>query len=580
VTGRTRRATGPTVRRVVVVATALALASGITVSCSDQAAVPPVDPSEPANSSIATERSNAADSTSEPARAASDESVSSDDLVSSGSDADGIVIDTAGATVPFDRRLLGTNAPAWISPDRMADPVFRQQLVDMGTTVLRMPGGSWSNSYDWLACENADATKCSATWAATPSDYVQLLAATGIEGMWTVSFSGTAEEAAALVAFFNGDVDDERPIGTDKQGTDWGTVGKWARLRAEHGSPEPQRVDLWEVGNEIYGAVQSAGEACAPWGWEDVWTCDPADYVNGDDEHDGFVQFREAMLAVDPDIEVGAVGIGGAQEEWSAWGDTVIEQTPGEMDFYVVHSYGFDQAPDPQEVLRRPSELWSSALGDARDTLAEHNPDAAVPIAITEYNLFSFADGDTDGLMAEAVNALFIADTIGQMAVQGASMANQWNLVNGLTASGSDYGIFEPDRNEPNPQFYALALWSRFGDEMVPVESEFDASDTLAVYAGRHDDGTVSLLTINKTSQPIESPVLLGGSTGSFTASADVMQADSLESATVTYNGASEQVTDIDSEPGADLGDIGPGDALSASFAPHSITLLRFTPVG
>jgi hypothetical protein len=493
--------------------------------------------------------------------------------------ADGVTIDIDGAATPFDRRLLGTNAPAWISPQRLAEPEFRQQLLDMGTTVLRMPGGSWSNGYHWLACENADGDECSATWASRPSDYVDLLASTGIEGMWTVSFNGTAEEAAALVAFFNGDIDDDRPIGTDKRGTDWGTVGKWARLRAEHGNPDPQRIELWEVGNEIYGAKQAAGEACAEWGWEDVWTCDPADYVNGDAEHDGFIGFRDAMLAVDPDIQVGAVGIGGSQGEWSAWGDTVIEQTAGEMDFYVVHSYGFDEAPDPQEVLARPSELWTNALGDAREALAERNPDATVPIAITEYNLFSFADGDTDGLMAEGINALFIADTIGQMAVQGASMANQWNLVNGVTASGSDYGIFEPDRNEPNPQFYALALWSRFGDEMLPVHDLADIDESsLSLYAGRAADGTISLIAINKTNEPIEVPVRLAGADTAYRATSDVVATPTLDSQTVTINGGTEQITDLDAHPGDDLGEVG-ADDLDVSFGPYSITLLRFAPV-
>ena len=37
--------------------------------------------------------------------------------------------------------------------------------------------------------------------------------------------NGTAQEAAALVAFFNGDVDDSRTIGPDRNGRDWGTVG-------------------------------------------------------------------------------------------------------------------------------------------------------------------------------------------------------------------------------------------------------------------------------------------------------------------------------------------------------------------
>ena len=36
-----------------------------------------------------------------------------------------------------------------------AKPDFRAALATSGTTLLRMPGGSWSNSYDWLGCERS-----------------------------------------------------------------------------------------------------------------------------------------------------------------------------------------------------------------------------------------------------------------------------------------------------------------------------------------------------------------------------------------------------------------------------------------
>ncbi len=154
--------------------------------------------------------------------------------------------------------------------------------------------------------------------------------------MWTASFSGTAEEAAAAVAFFNGDVDDDRVIGVDEEGRDWQTVGEWARLRAAGGHPDPARIELWEVGNEVYGAKPAAGPDCAPFGWEDVWTCDGTQYIEGDDVHDGYLEFRDAMLAVDPDIEVGAVGLPDG-ESWGNWGDEVIAGAGDLLDFYVIH---------------------------------------------------------------------------------------------------------------------------------------------------------------------------------------------------------------------------------------------------
>ena len=161
-------------------------------------------------------------------------------------------------------------------------------MVASGTTLLRLPGGSWSNHYDWLGCELGDPQRCDWTWAMRPSDFLGLLEATGLPAMWTVSINGTAEEAAAAVAFFNGNVDDDRPIGSDRNGRDWLTVGHWAQLRADDGHPEPVPIRYWEVGNEVYGAVQAAGPGCASWGWEDVWTCDGTEYVEGTADHDGF----------------------------------------------------------------------------------------------------------------------------------------------------------------------------------------------------------------------------------------------------------------------------------------------------
>ena len=42
-----------------------------------------------------------------------------------------------------------------------------------------------------------------------PTDFINFIKATGAEGMYTVNHNGTALEAAALVAFFNGAVDDD-----------------------------------------------------------------------------------------------------------------------------------------------------------------------------------------------------------------------------------------------------------------------------------------------------------------------------------------------------------------------------------
>jgi alpha-L-arabinofuranosidase len=489
-----------------------------------------------------------------------------------------IIVEIDDPGQPFDRRLLGTNVPAWVNPSNMSDETFRTRITDLGPTLLRLPGGSWSNYYDWLGCETGDeqvgsAGECYWPWAAKPSDFLDLLVDTDQEAMWTVSINGTPQEAAALVAFFNGNVDDDRPIGIDRNGRDWQTVGTWARLRRDVGYPEPYPILLWEVGNEIYGAkAETAGPDCLDWGWEGVWTCDPDEYVFGNGEYEGYLAFREAMRAVDPDILVGAVGVDYPAEWWN-WGERVIAGTGDQLDFYVVHNYAFWEMPATvDEILVRPQQIWPQVMTEINAAFDQHAGGRRAPVAVTEYNLFSFQDVDNNQWMRKAVNALFIADSLGQMAVSGVAIANQWNLANGQPANGTDYGLINVETKAPNPQYYAFQVWQRFGTMLLPLTNPFDSETTLSVYAGRSEAGTITVIAINKTDQPIEASLQLGDAQTSWQGSFNVLSAESLESETMQLNGQN-------------LGESAPATTVpeftqttDQTFTPYSITLLQFEP--
>jgi hypothetical protein len=492
--------------------------------------------------------------------------------------ADGsIVIGVNDKGRPFDRRLLGTNLPAWIGPKRLADPAFARHVRNLGTSMIRMPGGSWSSVYNWLPCEDGTDGGCPATGAATPSDFLGLLDSTMLDGMWTVDFNGTAQEAAALVAFFNGSTSDTREIGPDRHGKDWGTVGRWATLRLQHGHPDPHPVRYWEIGNEVYGAKESSAPECASFGWEEVWTCDGAKYVNGNDSHDGYLAFRTAMKAVDPTIQVGAVGIGGYQSQWDGFGYEVIQGTGDALDFYVIHDYGFDSRPSTAALLSRPETSWRDTMRNVREALDAQNPTRIVPIFATEYNLFAFYDADTTALMSKSINALYIADTIGQMATNGVTGANQWNLVNGENAAGSDYGILDAVTDMAKPQFYALALWSRFGETLLPAAVGFDESTTLSAYAGGSKDGSLTIIAINKTAAPASATIDLQGAVAHYKAVADVASTPSFDSTSINYNGSVTTDTDLSKSSGTTI-PITTSTAFPYSFAPMSITLITLTP--
>jgi hypothetical protein len=176
--------------------------------------------------------------------------------------------------------------------------------------------------------------------------------------------------------------------------------------------------------------------------------------------------------------------------------------------------------------------------------------------------------------MRRAVNALYIADTIGQMADQGVAIANQWNLANGVAENGTDYGLVDLETNALNLQYYALALWQRFGDELLAVRSPFPADSALSVYAGRAKDGTIALLAINKSDQPIQTTIQIDPARGRLEGLRDWLQFDSPEGMAAQLNGVTTPVDLAD----APAERIAPFDGpLGQRFEPYSITLVRLS---
>ena len=486
-----------------------------------------------------------------------------------------ISFDANAAPKQIDTRVLGTNLPNWVGTTWAENGTAIARTQAASPTIIRIPGGSESNAYDWLACETENTDACG-SWRLRPTEFVDFIQSVGAETMYTVSQNGTSKEAAALVAFFNGDVNDNTTIGVDVRGRDWQTVAHWAQLRSNHGNANPINVKYWEIGNEIFGGKSGWGTDCAPWGWEEVWTCDGTEYVNGIDSgvnrKEGYLEFRDAMRAVDPSIMVGAVGIA-YQDGWKNWGNEVIAAAGSEMDFYSIHKYAYSSSQSNRAAaLSRPQEMWEPIMDEYITSYENMRPgQSPKPVAVTEYNLFSTWGNDGGQWMTQAVNMLFIADSMGQMMENGYAMATQWDLVNGGQSNGTDYGMLNRYNHTRRPQYYVYPMWNRFGDNMLPVTSSYDAATTLSVYAGRIDPSRVSLLVINKTGEYINAPIqidnmppmILGGEV-------DVVQASSLDSQTVTFNGNSNPSNDL---PSKQLAVFVNGSAYS--FPPYSITVLR-----
>jgi len=516
-----------------------------------------------------------------------------------------IQIEASTALTPFSPFMLGSNLPAWLEAWRLNNPTFRARTKASGLRLLRLPGGSWSNTYGWLSCElGADqpgAQPCDEnweTWAAKPSDFIAFLKATEVEGLWVVNPNSTAKEAAALVAFFNGHVTDTRSIGVDIRGTDWYTVGHWAALRASKGYTDPVPIRFWEFGNEVYAsradyASPSSQALCQGGGavWEKTWTCDGAEYVHGaisgTHAFEGYLAFRQAMQAVDPSIRLIAAGFeypgapSDTQAQWqtyAGWGSRLISAAGSSLDLYGIHPYPYLRLPRAmRHVLDAPQWAWPYIANKLQQAFTIYGGGHQPPIAVTEFNLVALQEMDTDQWMTRAVNMLFLADAIGKAAQSGVEMFLQWDLANlrkDNDPNNTEYGLMHPDNNFYRaPQYYVYPLWSRFGTHMLAATNTAHEGTQLSVYAGRVSSDVISLLAINEAGAPVTANIVVNNFpplSGGFVYE---VRAASLASQSVFYNGSLNPSDDLTSAPPQPFSIS--GSAFSRVLPPYSISLIH-----
>jgi alpha-L-arabinofuranosidase len=287
------------------------------------------------------------------------------------------------------------------------------------------------------------------------------------------------------------------------------------------------------------------------------------------------------MLAVDPTIQVGAVG-GTEAVMGNRWSAEVLRNGAAEIDYLSLHtyiSYHFYGNPSKEfaEVLAVPQLHWKRMKQSAASALRAHANGRKVPLVVSEYEIIpDFGKIDTSNLMNKQVDALFLADSIGQMIVNGFEMAMQWDLMNGKSDDyGNEFGLMKANgSNARQPKYWVFPIWVRFGTGWLPVQSSARADSELSVYAGRSDDGVVSLLVINKRAEATTAQITLAGANRIQRGWVDELRAESLDATVAYFNGVLDPADDLADAPSLAL----PGtndNVLSYQFAPGSITLLR-----
>lgn len=154
-----------------------------------------------------------------------------------------------------------------------------------------------------------------------PVEWIQMVLAIDptAEFVWTLNFHLPPEDSADLAEFFTGTAGENKNGGID-----------WARRRIECGLPNPVKIALWEMGNELDGPEERA-----------VFTS-PEVYIEMCRKHMAAVRSVipgarvAAHAATLSSLAVYAKVFGGS---WDIWHKSILKDIGDQIDFLSFHPY-------------------------------------------------------------------------------------------------------------------------------------------------------------------------------------------------------------------------------------------------
>ena len=371
-------------------------------------------------------------------------------------------------------RLYGVNLAVW---DRyLSRPPTPAILSAISAGAVRFPGGSASDDYDWQTGRPVSGRQFH--WPADAATFARVTQAQGVQPFITVNYgSGTPEQAAAWVAYYNGDPSSPSPLGVDAKGRDWKTAGYWAALRAaaplpvddgqnflRASHPAPFGFKYWEIGNECYGGWERDDHGAAGSGLTGA-PHDPYTYAGA------FAAFYKQMLAVDPSIRVGAVATVGEDAFGGKTHGVPNPNVPASLhtgwtpvllatlkslgvtpQFLIYHNYPLNPGREDDAVLLQSGAKLKSDAKNLRRMIADYlgASGSSIELDVTELNSVSSRPGKES---TSLVNALFFADALGNLAGTEFNACIWWDLRNGAVTDANNnpllYGWRRPWRLRP-----------------------------------------------------------------------------------------------------------------------------------
>lgn len=392
---------------------------------------------------------------------------------------------TADTVGKISKYVFGNAIAVWVG-NKTANTTFVKNTQLLNPSLIRFPGGSWSNIFFWNGApsdvpdsaydSSGERVKFYAIsgkndWPTTTESYYKLRQQTGSQGLITVNY------------------------GYARYGLSDNPVAQAAHLAAQWVRYDKGRTKFWEIGNENGGP------------WEAGWKIDTSINKDGQPEiitgqlyGQHFNVFADSMRAAA--AEVGAQIYIGAQilhydgtNSWNSvdrtWNAGVFSEVGDGADFYVVHNY-FGTDANAANLLTvattEPFKNMSFIQKDIRDKKAFPKP-----IALTEYNMNSNSANATMG--RSYINGMQATILFNELIKNNFGLGARWLLV-----TGEDGMFYDGDNKslqwQPRPDFYYAYYQQKFtGDHAIAASS---TNANIVAYATRFASGETGLVLVNK----------------------------------------------------------------------------------
>jgi alpha-L-arabinofuranosidase len=377
--------------------------------------------------------------------------------------------------------FFGVNTLFWIEDDAsLKDGRLATHLREMPCRLMRFPGGEVGDNYHWKTRKLDDLKQFPSSEGPDKLDcdkFMVLCRQVGAAPIFVVNLES---------GFVHGDVD-----AAVKEASDW--VRYANREKGYH-------VKYWEIGNETY----------LPGTYYPTTACEYAD---------AFLKFSRAMKAVDPSIQIGAVGplevdavvpldrlsieelarqralkrsarkVEVKKEvakktvaSGDPWWPTLVKRCGPAIDFVIVHRY-YPQSFGPDANADKP-------IVSLKQYLAAQFPGRYLPVALTEWN----AGKNTPAGLA---SALIVAELIGDYVKAGVDMACLWPIR--YPGSVSKRTLFDLESNAPKASYTVMNLYSsNMGPGTTLIQSVASNKQVYTCASLSSDGKRVAVFLLNK----------------------------------------------------------------------------------